>query len=112
VEKQAIDWNKFNICFKSLPVLFIFLFQSSVEKQAVCRLWIKFNICFNSLPVLFIFVFQSSVEKQAIDWIKWLVREEAYFESESGCAARKKNAFLFAFVFWFWFRSWLRFNTK
>jgi hypothetical protein len=29
------------------------------------------------------------VEKQAVDWIRWLVREEAYFESESGCAARE-----------------------
>ncbi|XP_023344126.1 integrator complex subunit 2 [Eurytemora carolleeae] len=29
-----------------------------------------------------------ALEKQAIEWIKWLVREEAYFESEStGCAA-------------------------
>jgi len=25
-------------------------------------------------------------EKQATDWIRWLVREEAYFESVSGCA--------------------------
>jgi hypothetical protein len=24
-----------------------------------------------------------------VDWIRWLVREEAYFESESGCAARE-----------------------
>jgi hypothetical protein len=34
-------------------------------------------------------LFQPHVEKQAVDWIRWLVREEAYFESESGCAARQ-----------------------
>jgi hypothetical protein len=44
---------------------------------------------------------QPSVEKQAVDWIKWLVREEAYFESESGCAARQKGAFLNINIF-FW----------
>ncbi|XP_046387078.1 integrator complex subunit 2 [Ischnura elegans] len=30
---------------------------------------------------------QHEHEKQSIDWVKWLVREEAYFESASGVAA-------------------------
>merc|ERR1740128_29006 len=38
-------------------------------------------LAFNSL------IGTPALEKQATDWIRWLVKEEAYFESASGCAA-------------------------